>query len=207
MAKDKKSFVLYSDQKELIEALSDEQAGKLIKHIYKYVNDENPKLEDPILNIAFVPIKQQLKRDLQKWEDQRKQRSEAGKKSAKSRKRKSTSVNERQRASTVNVNDNVNVNVNDNVNDNVNNKKEKKGVPPSFESFLNHAREKAKDKNIIIDEEKVRTKFDSWLENDWCDLKGNKILNWKVKITANITYWQGSKKPETDNNGFQKLVF
>jgi len=207
MAKDKKSFVLYSDQKELIEALSDEQAGKLIKHIYKYVNDENPKLEDPILNIAFVPIKQQLKRDLQKWEDQRKQRSEAGKKSAKSRKRKSTSVNERQRASTVNVNDNVNVNVNDNVNDNVNNKKEKKGVPPSFESFLNHAREKAKDKNIILDEEKVRTKFDSWLENDWCDLKGNKILNWKVKITANITYWQGSKKPETDNNGFQKLVF
>ena len=93
----------------------------------------------------------------------------------------------------------------------VNNKtikqKNNKGVPPSFESFLNHAREKAKDKNIILDEEKVRTKFDSWLENDWCDLKGNKILNWKVKITANITYWQGSKKPETDNNGFQKLVF
>lgn len=93
----------------------------------------------------------------------------------------------------------------------VNNKtikqKNNKGVPPSFESFLNHAREKAKDKNIILDEEKVRTKFDSWLENDWCDLNGKKILNWKVKITANITYWQGSTKPETDNNGFQKLVF
>ena len=93
----------------------------------------------------------------------------------------------------------------------VNNKtikqKNNKGVPPSFESFLNHAREKAKVKNIILDEEKVRTKFDSWLENDWCDLNGKKILNWKVKITSNITYWQGSKKPETNNNGFQKLVF
>lgn len=123
MAKEKKSFVLYSDQKELIEALTDEQAGKLIKHILKYVNDENPTLEDPLLKIAFMPIKQQLKRDLEKWEKQREQRSLAGKKSAESRQRALTSVNENVRKATVNVNDNVNdnVNVNVNVNDNVKN--------------------------------------------------------------------------------------
>ena len=117
MAKEKKSFVLYSDQKELIEALTDEQAGRLIKHILKYVNDENPTLEDPLLKIAFMPIKQQLKRDLEKWEKQREQRSLAGKKSAESRQRALTSVNENVRKATVNVNDNVNVSVN--VNDNV----------------------------------------------------------------------------------------
>jgi len=117
MAKEKKSFVLYSDQKELFEALTDEDAGKLIKHIFKYVNDEDPELNNALLKIAFVPIKQQLKRDLKSWETKRQQRVEAGKRSAELRKRKSTSVNDRTRKPTVNVNDNVNVNVNDNVND------------------------------------------------------------------------------------------
>jgi uncharacterized phage protein (TIGR02220 family) len=116
MAKGKKSFVLYSDQKELFEALTDEQSGKLIKHIFQYVNDENPTLDDPILKIAFITIKSILKRDLNKWEKQIKQRSEAGKKSAESRKRNATAVNENQRTLTDNVN--VNVNVNDNVNEN-----------------------------------------------------------------------------------------
>lgn len=82
-----------------------------------------------------------------------------------------------------------------------------KGVPPSFDSFLNHAREKAKLKNITLDEEKVRTKFDSWLENDWCDLNGKKIINWKVKITSNITYWQESGGIPMTKQGFQKLTF
>ena len=91
----------------------------------------------------------------------------------------------------------------------VNNKtikqKNNKGVPPSFESFLNHAREKAKEKNIILDEEKVRTKFDSWLENDWCDLNGKKILNWKVKITSNLTFWQKSGGPGQSSINTKKV--
>lgn len=124
MAEGKKSFVLYSDQKELFEHLSDEQAGKLIKHIFKYVNDENPTCEDPIVNLAFITIKASLKRDLQKWEKQIEQRSAAGKKSAE--KRKATSVNEKQRALTSvksrarNSTDSVSVSVNDNVSDSVN---------------------------------------------------------------------------------------
>ena len=114
MATGKKSFVLYSDQKELFEHLTDEQSGKLIKHIFKYVNDENPTCEDAIVNLAFITIKASLKRDLSKWEKQIQQRSAAGKASAKSRQRKATSVNERQRKAT----DSVNVSVNDNVSDN-----------------------------------------------------------------------------------------
>lgn len=67
MADNKKAFILYADQQELFNQLSDEMAGKLIKHIFKYVNDENPKTDDIIINLAFTPIKQQLKRDLEKW--------------------------------------------------------------------------------------------------------------------------------------------
>lgn len=78
MAKDKKSFILYVDQKDLFNKLPDEIAGKLIKHIYAYVSDENPESEDLIVNIAFEPIKQQLKRDLKLFEEKRVKRSEAG---------------------------------------------------------------------------------------------------------------------------------
>jgi hypothetical protein len=116
MAENKKSFVLYTDTFGLIKQLPDEVAGRLLKHIYSYVNDENPITDELLLNIAFEPIKAQLKRDLVKWENQLKQRSEAGKKSAEQRaltkfNERSISYNEIQRNSTDNVNDNVNVNV------------------------------------------------------------------------------------------------
>jgi hypothetical protein len=78
MAKDKKSFILYVDQKDLWNKLPDEIAGKLIKHIYSYVSDENPKSDDLIVEIAFEPIKQHLKRDLKLFEEKRIKRSEAG---------------------------------------------------------------------------------------------------------------------------------
>ena len=66
MAKDKKSFILYCDQQGVFNMLPDEQAGKLIKHIFAYVNDENPESDDLLLTIAFESIKTQLKRDLKK---------------------------------------------------------------------------------------------------------------------------------------------
>jgi hypothetical protein len=76
----KKSFILYSDFISVFEHLSDKEAGLLIKHIFKYVNDQNPELDTRTLKIAFEPIKLQLKRDLKDWEDEREARSQAGKK-------------------------------------------------------------------------------------------------------------------------------
>lgn len=113
----KKSFVLYTDQREVFDELSDEDAGKLIKHIFSYVNDENPITEDKLLKIAFLPIKTQLKRDLKVWESKQEQRKEAAKRSVESRQRTSTVVNERSVSSGGNGNVNVNGNVNENVND------------------------------------------------------------------------------------------
>lgn len=112
MAKDKKSFILYVDQKDLWNKLPDDVAGKLIKHIYAYVSDENPTSEDLIVNIAFEPIKQQLKRDLKLFEEKRVKRSEAG--IAGANKRWQTIANDSKRIKPIakiadNVNDNVNV--------------------------------------------------------------------------------------------------
>ena len=85
MAEGKKGFILYADQKELFDQLSDQKAGILIKHVFKYVNDENPISKDMIINLAFTPIKQQLKRDLKHWEEKKDNYSNAGKESGKAR--------------------------------------------------------------------------------------------------------------------------
>ena len=68
MAENKKSFLLYTDVHHTVKKLTDEQAGKLFKHILSYVNDENPEINDLIIEIAFEPIKQSLKRDLEKYQ-------------------------------------------------------------------------------------------------------------------------------------------
>ena len=85
MAENKKGFILYADQNDLFTQLPNDKAGELIKHIFAYVNDENPSTDDLLINIAFTPIKKQFKRDLEKWESTREGRSKAGKASAEAR--------------------------------------------------------------------------------------------------------------------------
>ena len=78
MAENKTSFVLYSDSKSIIDLLTNEQAGLLLKTLFAYVNDENPKIDNSIA-LVFEMIKLQLKRDLKKWEQTKEGRSAAGK--------------------------------------------------------------------------------------------------------------------------------
>lgn len=130
MAQGKKSFVLYADLIHTIEKMPNEKAGELFKHILRYVNDQEPETDDLIINLTFEPIKQQLKRDLQKFEEVKAKRSEAGKLSAELRALKKTeqtltnstsveSVEQTLTNSTDNVNDNDNDNDNDNVINNI----------------------------------------------------------------------------------------
>ena len=121
MATGKKSFVLYADLIHVVRKLPKAARGDLLLIILEYVNDELDVVKameeiDILLSVTFEPIKQQLKRDLKKYEQKQIQRSEAGKRSAELRnvnkiEQTSTVVNEKQQTSTVNVNDNVNVNV------------------------------------------------------------------------------------------------
>jgi hypothetical protein len=112
MAKDKKSFVLYADLLHTVEKLTDEEAGKLFKHLLNYVNDNNPE-SDRVTELVFEPIKRQLKRDLKKFEKIREKRSEAGKKGMQSR--WANNKNNKSNKSITKITDNVNDNVNDNV--------------------------------------------------------------------------------------------
>jgi hypothetical protein len=69
MAENKKSFLIYCDIIHTVKHLTDEEKGKLFQHLLDYVNDKNPILDDRLLNAVFEPIKQQLKRDLIKYDN------------------------------------------------------------------------------------------------------------------------------------------
>jgi hypothetical protein len=69
MAENKKSVLLYCDIIHTVKELSDEEAGVLFKHYLAYINDQNPTPKDKLTQIVFEPIKQNLKRDLEKWKD------------------------------------------------------------------------------------------------------------------------------------------
>jgi len=118
MAENKKTIVVYTDWVHQFEPLTDEEAGRLIKHFFRYVNDQNP-ITDRMTELLFTPIKHQLKRDLIKWETTLEGRSKAGKASAEARKlaREQCLTNSTNVESVEEIATNPTDNVNDNVND------------------------------------------------------------------------------------------
>jgi len=76
MAENKKGIIVYADWIDKFEELEDDEAGRLIKHFFRYVNDLNPEYPDRTTKLMFIDIKATLKRDLTKWEDKSPQRIE-----------------------------------------------------------------------------------------------------------------------------------
>lgn len=110
----KDSFILYTEQREVINKLSDEQAGRLIKAIYEYVETEKMPELDSLLDIVIIPFKQNLDRNKEKYNKISEIRAKAGAKGGKQKKQLQTE--ESKCNDNENVNDNVNVNVNENEN-------------------------------------------------------------------------------------------
>jgi hypothetical protein len=140
----KKSFILYADLISIVEKLPPDKAGELFLLILQHVNGKAAKVNDLLLQIAFEPIKNQLHRDFESWEDTCNKRSKAGKagglKSGESRsKTKQNEANEADNV-TVNVTDYVTVNVTDYDNETVNEKENESengnvSYMPSLSSF------------------------------------------------------------------------
>ena len=71
MAAEKKSFILYTDLIHVVRKMPKDKAGELFLTILQYVNDENPVIEDMLLDLVFEPIKQKMKLDLKAWDETR----------------------------------------------------------------------------------------------------------------------------------------
>lgn len=109
MAEGKKTFIFYSDWINMVREMDNEDAGELLKHILRYVNDENPETKNKFVKMAFGHMKPLIKSDLVKWDSIRAKRKEAGAKGG-----KTTQANAKQNQANAKqvqaVNDNVNIN-------------------------------------------------------------------------------------------------
>lgn len=175
MAKDKKSFVLYCDLIHTVRKLPKEDAGELFMHILEYVNDLNPETDNALVDIAFEPIKQSLKRDLKKYESRAERARENGKKGGRPKKPKKTQSVISKPRKPDSVSDSVSVN---------DIKKEYKEI---FSSWIEYRRLKKKPINNPKTLESLIKKFESHsvkdcefvvnnsIENDWQGLFWDKI--------------------------------
>ena len=145
----KKSFLIHTDSLEILDDLTDEQAGKLFKAIKDYQSGKEPKLSQ-LIKIAFSPFKNYFERDKEKWDYEIEKRREAGRLGAEARWGKSEDGKGSQgiakdgkgiakmasaksaNSKMANIADNVSVSVNDSVSESVNvseRKKSNKGKP------------------------------------------------------------------------------
>lgn len=188
MATDKKGFILYADQKALFDQLPNEKAGELIKFIFSYVNDENPISEDLIINLAFTPIQQQLKRDLVKYEETKQSRSKAGKAGANKRWQNITEDSKGIPA-IAKIADNVNVtdNVKDKVINNIEHRKNK-----FYESL-----------SIFVSEyprEMIRDFYNYWSEHGTNDKKMRFEKQTTFGVKQRLTVWYNKNPNQYKNN-------
>lgn len=203
MAKDKQSFLLYTDLIHLVNKLPNEKAGELFKFILSYVNDENPTTEDILIQVAFEPIKQSLKRDLLKYEKicnrNKDNGSKGGRPKSNDKPKKPTRLiknpNEPKKADSDTDNDNDIDNVIDNDNDII--KINNSDLQICIQEFYNFRKEMKKpilnaSKRLFID-------------------KLYKLSHNDEKVAINVLKqsiangWQGIFELKNENNGKQQI--
>ena len=188
----KNSFILYHDQKEVIDELDDEQAGKLIKAIYEY--NVNKKLTlTGALKLVFIPFKNSFDRNDDKWDDIVKKRSEAGKKGMEKRwKNEQNITNDNKCYQTItNITDSVSVSVSDSVSDSDNdsdlkkeNTKRKVFTKPTVEEVKAYCAER---KNNVNPD-----KFIDFYESKGWLIGKNPMKDWRACVR---TWEKGGSSP------------
>ena len=73
-----KSFVMYDSWTEMVEDLTDEEAGRLLKAIYAYRQDKTHKPDDRALRPVFNILKQRFEEDDEAYQEKVAKRAEAG---------------------------------------------------------------------------------------------------------------------------------
>ena len=179
MAENKKSFVLYANYIDLldgyeedgehIDGMTDEEAGKWIKTIFRYVNDRNPIIPNEIKQ-AFILVRKDLKQDLKKYQAKVISMENARKSNRNHIENKLKSNSNQLEINSDNVNDNVNDNDNEDIyNDILSNNEEELEIF-AYTLFLQDL-EKLLNRTATIYE---KTKINKWITTYHLDY--NEIL-------------------------------
>lgn len=173
----KNSFILYHSYKKHFAILSNEQKGILLDAIFIYSENGQVVELEPILQMAFNFIREDIDQNKKRWNDMAEARSEAGRRggvaSAKKRWGEESVSKSKQRLAkvskiTVNVNDNVNVN------------KEKKIIKEKKDAYANFLSsfQRLTGRKFKILTSKTKAQLDSLVAN------GYTISDWEKAISA-----------------------
>ena len=200
---DKVSFILYSAYSKHFSRLSDEEAGKLIKAIFQYVeNGTTPELP-PCADVIFTFISEQLDRDLAKWADIKKKRAKAGRKGGlRTQQLNKANASFALANQAENENENVNENENENVNENENeNAYENERANENVNVTAAHARKEADASNARTPKSRQKEIFVKPSMTEvflYCQERGNNVNAQRFVDYYESNGWKIGKNPMTD---------
>ena len=190
MADSKNSFVVYTDIKETLDGLTDDQVATLFRGMVDYqLTGSVPEFEG-VLKFAFIPIRQQMDRDNTKWERTKAARTESGRqggiRSGEVRRAKaqseaneaSASQSKQNEANEANEAVNVNVNVNVNGNGNVN-VADAEALSSSLISYLNEKSGGKYKPTAAITDRIGELLAAGYTEADFIQVIDSKVAEWK----------------------------
>jgi hypothetical protein len=86
MEEKKKGCIIYADLIHTVRKLPKEARADLLMAILEYINGETPIISDILVDLVFEPVRRQIDRDVEKYEDKSRKNSENGKKGGRPRK-------------------------------------------------------------------------------------------------------------------------
>lgn len=185
----RKGFLLLNNQIEIIEDLSDEQAGQLLKAFYDYNNGNEVKLKG-LMNSIFKQFKVIFDENEQRYQE----KCEKNKKNIeeywkKVKEEKNTNEYERKRMNTMATNININKNINTNINTNesklnnnninINKSERDQSFTPTASPTLDEIFDYSV--SLGINDKDYCEKFYNHYESiGWVNGTGREIKNWKL---------------------------
>ena len=186
----RKGFLLLNNQIEIIEDLSDEQAGQLLKAFYDYNNGNEVKLKG-LMKSVFKNFKVVFDENEQRYQE----KCEKNKKNIeeywkKKKEEENTNEYERKRMNTnININKNINTNINtneskyklntNNKNININKRERDASFTPTASPTLAEIYDYAY--SLSINDKDYCEKFYNHYESiGWVNGTGREIKNWKL---------------------------
>lgn len=185
----KKGFLLLNNQIEIVEDLTDEQAGQLLKAFYDYNNGKEIKLKG-LMKSIFKNFKVVFDENEQKYQETCKKNKENIEKYwERVRQQQNTTVYDRipsnTMATNININKNINTNINTNKikyknNNNINNSESENIIDtptasPTLANIISYS------KNLGLNDKEYCEKFYNHYESiGWVNGTGQQIKNWKL---------------------------
>ena len=182
----RKSFIVHKDSLDILEDLTDEQAGQLLKAIWRYQRGEEVKLA-PLVKVAFNPFKHQFIRDDEKYETTCKRRAEAGSRGGKQK--VANASKSKQTVAKVADNKNKNKSKSD-IKENTIKEKAPATTRPRFvKPTVDEVRTYCIERNNGIDPQAF---IDHYEANGWVQGKGKPIKSWQACVRT----WENNRKDQ-----------